>query len=198
MAISQKSNVAYSFNQPLSGIFPAPIVANRAPLSTDKAQVGSVWIYKALNQAWILTSVVNNSASWVSVSGAAGTFSTLAVSGNSTLGSSTGSAVVLGNAGAGTTVAFSTPVGTPVTSANGYTATAGNITAANGNVVISTAATYLQLPGPVKIMSGAGVPAGALATAIGDMYINTTAASATTRLYIATAVGTFTNVTCAA
>ena len=85
-----------------------------------------------------------------------------------------------------------------VTSANAVTVTAGNITATDGNVVLSTAATYLSLPGPVNIQTGAGVPSNGLAVNVGDMYINTTAASATTRLYIATAASTWTNVTCAA
>lgn len=75
----------------------------------------------------------------------------------------------------------------------------GNTTIEGGNLSLTTSPTaYIALPGPVKLMSGAGAPAGGLATEIGDMYINTTAASATTRLYVATAVGTWTNVTCAA
>ncbi len=85
-----------------------------------------------------------------------------------------------------------------VTSANAVTVTAGNITATNGDVVLSTATNKITLPGPVNIMSGAGAPSNGLAVNVGDMYINTTAASAVTRLYIATAASTWTNVTCAA
>jgi hypothetical protein len=77
-------------------------------------------------------------------------------------------------------------------------ATLGDIIATEGNIKISHAANYLALPGPVKVMSGAGAPANALAAAVGDMYINTTAASAVTRIYVATAANTWTNVTCAA
>jgi hypothetical protein len=61
-----------------------------------------------------------------------------------------------------------------------------------------TTTSTLNLPGPVFIRSGAGVPAGALALHIGDLYINTTAATAATRIYIATAVGVWTNLTAAA
>lgn len=264
MSVSQNINVAYSFNQPLSAIFPNPIVSKRNPLTTDKAQIGTIWVNKSNNDAWVLTSVVSNSATWSSVTGGAGAFSDLTVTGNSNIGTSTGSNTVIGNdngatsvtinAGAsgfialatntggeitisggdivtlnadtslrmnlttdieigaggilnavsvgntiaGSTLALATPTGTAVTTANGLTATVGNITATNGNVIISTAAKFLQLPGPVKIMSGAGAPASGLATSVGDMYINTTAASAVTRLYIATAASTWTNVTCAA
>jgi hypothetical protein len=101
-------------------------------------------------------------------------------------------ALNLGNATGNTAVTGS------LTASTSLTATLGNITATNGNVILSTAATYVQLPGPIKIMSGAGAPAVGLAAEVGDMYINTTAASAVTRIYVATAAGTWTNVTCAA
>jgi len=74
----------------------------------------------------------------------------------------------------------------------------GGIEAVTGSVTIAAAGSGVILPGPVQVISGAGAPATGLALHIGDLYINTTAASATTRLYIATAVGTWTNVTCAA
>ena len=92
----------------------------------------------------------------------------------------------MGNATGNTAV-----TGTLTTSA-GITATTGNITATNGNIVLSTAATYISLPGPVFIYSGAGAPANGLALHTGDLYINTTAASTTTRLYIATGAGAWT------
>lgn len=113
-------------------------------------------------------------------------------SGTIAIGSSGTMAVNIGNTTGNTSV-----TGTLTTSA-GITATTGNITATNGNVVLSTAATKLVLPGPVNVMTGAGVPANGLAVNIGDIYINTTAASATTRMYIATAASTWTNITCAA
>jgi hypothetical protein len=77
-------------------------------------------------------------------------------------------------------------------------ATEGDIIAAEGDVIISTATYGITLPGPVRIITGAGAPANALAVEIGDMYIRTDAAAAVERIYIATAVNTWTNVTCAA
>src|SRR6185369_104275 len=67
---------------------------------------------------------------------------------------------------------------------------------ATGNVALGGA--FVALPGPVFIYTGAGAPAGGLAVQVGDLYINTTAASAVTRMYIATAAGVWTNFTCAA
>jgi hypothetical protein len=112
-------------------------------------------------------------------------------SGAITIGGAGTMAVNIGNTTGNTAVTGS------LTASTSLTATAGNITATNGNIVLSTAATYISMPGPVFIYSGAGVPSNGLALHVGDMYINTTAASATTRLYIATAASTWTNVTCA-
>ncbi len=111
-----------------------------------------------------------------------------------------GATVVTGALSSTTTVTAGTALvaTTSVTAGTTVTATLGNITATNGDVVLSTATNKITLPGPVNIMSGAGAPANGLAVNVGDMYINTTAASAVTRLYIATAASTWTNVTCAA
>lgn len=78
------------------------------------------------------------------------------------------------------------------------TAVLGDIIATQGDITITTATHGLNLPGPIKIITGAGAPAGALAAEVGDMYINTTAATALTRIYVATAAGAWTNITCAA
>lgn len=91
----------------------------------------------------------------------------------------------------------SVSAGTSVTAGTSMVANLGNITAVNGNFVLSTAATFFQLPGPVIFRSGAGAPANGLALNIGDTYIRTDAGGATERMYIATGVGAWTNVTCA-
>ena len=347
MSVSQRINIAYSLNQPLSAIFPSPIVSLRSPATTDKAQIGTVWVNKTLNDAWVLTSIVANSANWLSIGGGAGVFSSLTVTGNANIGTAAGAIVDIGNgtgatavnieAGSGnvniatvagsihlssdstlnldattsinlnttpvinigtgltssvttignvvalsavnmlvgtgnftlngvagstytigaatttgtiaiggtaqtgaitlgnstgaqtvnlgvggtgvktvniatgaaanvttigtttaaSTVTLNTPTGTQVIAANGLVATVGNITATNGNVVLSTAATYVQLPGPIKIMSGAGAPGAGLAAEAGDLYIRTDPGSATERIYVATGAGAWTNVTCA-
>ena len=72
--------------------------------------------------------------------------------------------------------------------------TSGSIVAAAGDVNCVA----LNLGGPIQVITGAGTPAGGLALHVGDLYINRTAATITTRLFIATAVGTWTNVVCAA
>jgi hypothetical protein len=94
--------------------------------------------------------------------------------------------VSVGTGAAVKTVVVGSTTGASVTTLQGGTA----------GVVVS--APFLALPGPIFIYTGAGVPAGALSLHVGDLYINTTAATAVTRMYIADTIGTWTNITCAA
>lgn len=149
----------------------------------------------------------------INTTGAAATTIATGGTGALLLGNATGNTVVTGSLTATSLISTTTvTAGTGMTSTTGnivatagavnagtsMTATLGNITATNGNVVLSTATNKVVLPGPVDIKSGAGAPAGALALHIGDVYINTTAASAVTRMYIADSVGSWVNVTCSA
>jgi hypothetical protein len=73
-------NTAYGITNALQNVFPAPVVANRAPLTTDTGyQLGTIWIHKALNDAYVLTSVVSASATWLNMAGGGGSFSSLTV-----------------------------------------------------------------------------------------------------------------------
>jgi hypothetical protein len=246
-------NVAYGLSQSLLNVFPSPIVSLRSPATSDKAQIGTVWVNTNTNTGYLLTSIVNNSATWQEFGGQ-GIFTDLTVNGVSTLTGTThinttgSAATVIATGGTGTlqlgnatgntaltgTLATSgnltvntggldvlaggmsitgttfinitgsgtTEIGTGGTGAvsigntTGNTSVTGTLTS-SGNIILSTAATGILLPGPTKIINGAGAPASGLAAEVGDIYINTTAATAATRMYIATAAGTWTNVTCA-
>lgn len=54
------------------------IVARRAPLTSDRYQIGQVWCQSvntagvAVNVAWVLTSILNNSATWQEITNAGG------------------------------------------------------------------------------------------------------------------------------
>jgi hypothetical protein len=241
---------AYGFTQSLLNVAPTPIIALRAPTTADRAALGTVWVNKTANAAYILTSVVNNLSTWEGVGGGGGAFTQLTVTpgpisltGTTTINTTGAAATTIGTGGTGavnignatgntsvtgtltttntltvtaggatisgttsinTATASTTSIGTGGTGAvnignsTGNTGVAGNITVVTGDVIISTAARGITLPGPTRIINGAGVPANGLAVNVGDLYVNTTAASAVTRLYIATAASTWTNVTCAA
>lgn len=81
----------------------------------------------------------------------------------------------------------------------GSTTAAAHTTIKGGTLGVSLNAAYVELvSGPTFIYSGAGAPGNGLAVQAGDLYIRTDPAGATSRIYVATAANTWTNVTCAA
>jgi hypothetical protein len=206
------NNFAYGLGAPLQYVFAAPVVALRNPANTDTGyDIGQIWVNSSAFSSYTLTGFNSNGVpQWVvNTQSGAGSFASLIVtpgpvtlSGTTNINASGASVTTIGTGGTGAVhignATGNTAVTGSLTASTTLTAAAGNITATNGNVVLSTAATYLALPGPIRIQSGAGAPAAGLAVEVGDIYINTTAASAVTRIYVATAAGTWTNITCAA
>ena len=121
---NQRRNVAYGLSDALLNVSPLPIISKRAPLATDFAPLGQIWVDTVLNTSYILTSIVSAAASWLQIAGAGGVFTTLTVTGNIT--STTGNiAATAGSVSAGTTMS----AGTTITAGTGITATTGNIVA---------------------------------------------------------------------
>lgn len=198
MSVSNiQSKVAYAFNQPLSTIFGSPIVAKRAPTGNDKAPIGTEWAQPVdtsgapVNGVWFLSSIIGNVANWVNVSGGSGVFTTLTVTGQSTLGPTniTGAtnintsgaattdigtggtgAVNIGNTTGNTAVtgSLSTTTSlsatTTVTAGTGISATTGNIVAAAGNIT----ATLGNIAASAGSVSAATSVTGATLYASGD------------------------------
>lgn len=153
---NSQQRLAYSVNQPLSAIFNAPVIAQRDPSTNDKHPLGTIWINKLTDDAWVLTSVVANAASWVNIAGGSGSFSSLAVTNGIT-------------------------AGTTVTAGTGITATTGNITATNGNLVLGTAGNKLS------IATGANASLGVATLVAGTVTVNTTAVTASSRIFLSVA-----------
>jgi hypothetical protein len=143
---------------------------------------------------------VTGAASLSLLSGTVGT--TITSTGPITVASGTGLIGISADAAA-TTVNIATGLAVKTTTLGSLTG-ASQTTVQGGTsfLTLVTNGTILTTPlvnfNGTHIYNGAGVPANALALAVGDMYINTTAATAATRLYIATAASTWTNVSCAA
>jgi hypothetical protein len=147
MATTQRFDTAYGLSQPLLNEFPAPIISNRAPTTADKAQLGSVWVNKVTNDAWVLTSITNNHANWLGMNSGTGTFTSITVTpgnltvtnGNitATLGDITSGAgnidATTGNVNAG----GSMTAGTTITAGTGMTITTGDLTISSGNAIVT-------------------------------------------------------------
>src|ERR1700683_1396127 len=66
--VNSVRKTAYGQSQPLINVFNEPIVSPRAPLTKDKGYpLGTIWIDSANGNAYILTEVANNSATWVQI-----------------------------------------------------------------------------------------------------------------------------------
>jgi hypothetical protein len=82
MANQYINQVGYGLTTALPVLAPYPIQAKRAPTTADTGYpVGQIWVYLSSNAAYILTSVVNNSANWqlLQASGGSGVFANLTV-----------------------------------------------------------------------------------------------------------------------
>lgn len=84
MAVRQRNNVSYGLTDALLGVPSFPISSKRDPNGRDKAQLGTVWVNTSSNDAFILTSVVADTANWVGVGGGAGNFTNITATGTIT------------------------------------------------------------------------------------------------------------------
>lgn len=82
------NQVGYGLTQALNALAPFPIIAKRAPNTSDKAPIGTLWVFTTNNALYCLTSITGNAANWILVqsSASSGIFTTLTSSGNTTLG----------------------------------------------------------------------------------------------------------------
>ncbi len=165
MSTHQPQNVSYGLSQPLLVNAPSPVVAKRAPLTSDHLSIGTVWSNTTTNTIYILASITNNLANWTQVSeGGAGAFTTLTVTPGPTnitgvtninntgtattnIGTGTGTNVNIGNNGNTTTLlgSFDVEGVTEINSIGGFETTIG-ITPGIGVVRIgnSTGNTFID------------------------------------------------------
>jgi hypothetical protein len=74
MANAQITPSAYGINNPLQQVFNPPIKSQRNPKTSDKYQIGQMWVNVPADDIFILTSIVANSATWTNIAGGTGVF----------------------------------------------------------------------------------------------------------------------------
>jgi hypothetical protein len=82
MAVNVQGKRAYGMRSPLVSVAADPIVATRVPTTADRAEIGQVWIYQnptGTDDAYVLTSIVNNVSYWLNTGGGSGTFDSVTV-----------------------------------------------------------------------------------------------------------------------
>jgi hypothetical protein len=136
------SNDLYGFPQPLSQVFPAPIIAQRAPLTSDfRYPIGQQWIDEVGDDAYILVDVTANSATWNVTATTPGNVDTLTGNSGGAITPSAGNINVIGSgvlafAGAGSTLTGSiTPGSSLVATIQGTSG--GALSPSSGNMIIT-------------------------------------------------------------
>ena len=66
------ATAAGGLGDPLQKVPLLPIIANREPTTSDFAPLGTIWDWKAQNLLWIISSIVNNVATWIPINQIAG------------------------------------------------------------------------------------------------------------------------------
>ena len=155
-------NNLYSFPQPLTRIFPAPIFLQRAPTTADYIyNIGQEWLDLNTSTPYILVKVSAKSATWLAFNAGTSTVATLEgdsgglispLSGNITL---SGTPNQISTTGLGSTITFSisstliTPgsiaSASSINAGTSITATLGDITATNGNFIFGTAGNHINI-----------------------------------------------------
>lgn len=119
---TQSTNNLYGFPQPLSNVFPAPVIAQRAPLTTDiRYPIGQQWVDEVGDDAYILVDVTAASATWNVTATTPGNVDTLTGNSGGAITPSAGNINVVGSgvlafAGAGSTLTGSITPGTALVS----------------------------------------------------------------------------------
>ena len=124
MSVFQPGNVAYGLSQPLIGVPNEPIVSQRAPTTADRAAIGTLWIDQPTNTPYILTSIVDNIATWVFASGGSSVLSIVTSAGTAipvagVINLFEGANILTSAAGNTITVAVTPNINLPATNAAG-------------------------------------------------------------------------------
>lgn len=173
--VKQRRNVGYGLSEALLNVPQAPIVSQRAPTTSDKAEIGTIWIDEPNNDAYTLTSIVANSATWIGSGGGAGTFTSLTVTPGPV--SLTG-AITLTGVGSAVTIAAGAGIDIDSTGGIAINATTGNLTldsdaaASNIDIGVGTAAGQL-----VNLGTGASSKTIAIGNATGTTGVTITSGS---------------------
>jgi hypothetical protein len=85
MAVNKRLERAYGFGQGIYQLSPQPIIAQRAPTTSDMAEIGTIWCDQANNSVYTLVSVVANSASWQTSGGGSSVVNSLTVNNGPTI-----------------------------------------------------------------------------------------------------------------
>ena len=179
---------------PIFNTFPSPVIARRDPTTADiNFKVGRSWVNTVLDTAWMLGSKAAGSATWIALgSGTSGGVVTITGTTGGALSPTAGNITITGTAnqgsfaGAGSTLTWSlsSTLVAPgsVTATTTLTATLGNITATNGNIVLGNAGNKQVYTSVASTTTAGANSAGTVALVAGTATVNTTAVTANSQI----------------
>lgn len=153
---------AYGIGNSLQQLSPFTIIANRAPTTSDKARLGTLWDFKTSNLAYMLTSVTAGASNWTLLSnnGGAGAFTSLTVTGPIT---QTAGNVSIGADAAAQTIAIGTGVAVKtVTIGSTNTTSATTINAGSNGITLLATFVHASFPGSFRSTPVVNTPADAV------------------------------------
>lgn len=179
MALRNRTSldVGYGLSNGLQGLSPLPVVANRAPTTSDTAPIGTQWIWSAQNEAWELTSISGGSANWQQIpfSGGAASFTSLTVN-PGPVNMLTDTATATGNFGTGAgvkTISIGSGTGASSTTIRGGTGQVSILNNANvaGAITLETNGGTTET---IAITNEQGTGAGSISiiSSVGGININ--------------------------
>ena len=167
MSTNTKLNQVYGIQNPQQTVTNKAFISNRDPESTDIAAIGQAWYNRITKGYFVFTSY----GVWSNQTTGAASQATLEITG----ASGTVFTVDTGDSSLGGDLAVAGD-----TTLTGFLTVDGAVDF-TGNVV---------LIGAAGIVVGAGSPSGSVTAPVGSLYLNSTGATTTTRLYINIDAGT--------
>lgn len=198
-----QANIAYGRGVPTVTVLRSPVIASRAPAASDQNYaIGQLWLYRisASSANWYIFAGVNQgSAIWnlqaatagdiVTLSDTSGTLITPDANGNVQIAGTSGQITSTAGANKDTlslpsaiTAPGSLTTTTTLTGGTGVTATTGNITATNGNIVRGTAGNKDVYTSVASTTTAGANSAGTVTLVGGTATIATTAVTAASQI----------------
>lgn len=86
MTVYKTNRRVYGIGSPLTDVSNLPIIAQRAPTVKDAVEVGSIWIDRPNQDVYIAVDASNNQTVWINTGGGSGSFDSLDVNNDATIG----------------------------------------------------------------------------------------------------------------
>lgn len=191
---SNKSGVPYYGGNQVENAAPV-FTGSTAPSSNFTAPgIGALYVDTATSSMYGLVSVAAGTATWAALGGASSAVSTLTGGSGGAISPSSGNITLAGTAnqitttGAGSTITWSIPstfiAPGSIAATTTLTATLGNITATNGNLVLGTAGNKIMSTSVASTTTAGANSFGTVTLVGGTATVNTTAVTASSIIYL--------------